>query len=45
MLERIDGDKQSPENSTNDFGFYYFSYCNFALKFTMPPKSPFACKS
>jgi hypothetical protein len=41
ILDKIEGEKQSPEKSNKDFGFYYLSYSTLALKLTIPPKPCF----
>jgi hypothetical protein len=45
MFERIEGDRQSPENNRKEFGCFSLNCYTFALKLTMPPKSPFGCMS
>jgi hypothetical protein len=37
MLESIEGEKVSPENKNNEFGYFVLNYVTLALKFTIPP--------
>lgn len=45
MFERIEGERQSPENKRMLLGCCYRRAWSLALKLTIPPRSPFGWMS